>query len=63
MTECDACGRGDRPGYFHVNGRTLCRACRNEEQGDTRLPGRTTSDPHREAYNRARVVRNDRGQR
>jgi recombinational DNA repair protein (RecF pathway) len=62
MTECDECGRGDRPGYFHVDGRALCRACRNEAQGDTRLPSRGTPDPHTEAYNRARVINNDRGQ-
>jgi len=62
MTECDECGRGDRPGYFHVDGRALCRPCRNEAQGDTRLPSRGTPTPRREAYNRQRVINNDRGQ-
>jgi recombinational DNA repair protein (RecF pathway) len=63
MSSCDECGRDDRPGYFHVDGRTLCRACRNAASDDTRLPSRGTPDPHTEAANRQRVINNDRGQR
>lgn len=64
MTNCDECGRGDQPGYFEIDGRTLCRGCRNAEVDDTRLPTyRGTPDPHREAANRQRVIDNDRGQR
>jgi len=49
MSSCDECGRDDRPGYFHVDGRTLNVCAGESDVGDVKLDAEPRRDDVQEA--------------